>query len=72
MQAMRVRRLSDAPSSARLYLDGKRVSRLTWDAAHLGRSVECIASRITRRRDGAELVREYHCIRPSEFHCPSR
>lgn len=62
MQAMRVRRLSDAPSAARLYIDGRRVSRLAWDAAHVGRAIDCIGSRISTRRDGAEIVREYHCI----------
>lgn len=63
MQAMRVRRLSDPPSAARLYLVGRRVSRLAWDAAHIGRSIDCIGSRISSRADGAEIVREYHCIR---------
>jgi hypothetical protein len=64
MQAMRVRRLSDAPSSARLYLDGKRVTRAKWEAAHLGRRTDTHCTRITtRKRDGAEIVREYHCIR---------
>lgn len=64
MQAMLVRRLSDHPRDARLYLDGKRVSRLTWDAAHLGRAIDSVSSRIeTRKRDGAEIVREYHSIR---------
>lgn len=64
MNAMRVRRLSDPPSAARLYIDGRRVSRLSWDAAHLGRRIDCIGSRITtRKRDGAEIVREHHCIR---------
>lgn len=64
MQAMRVRRLSDSPSSARLYLDGRRVSRLAWDTAHFGRRTDTYGSRIsTRKRDGAEIVREYHYIR---------
>jgi hypothetical protein len=63
MQAMRVRRLADAPSDARLYLVGRRVSRLAWDAAHIGRAIDCIGSRISQRADGAEIVREYHCIR---------
>jgi len=57
MQAMRVRRLSDAPSNARLYLDGRRVSRAAWDAARFGRRTDCYASRIESRRDGSELVR---------------
>lgn len=63
MQAMRVRRLSDHPSDARLYLDGKRVSRKAWDAAHSGRTIDSLASRISTRRDGSEIVRDYHCIR---------
>ena len=63
MQAMRTRRLSDSPRDARLYLDGKRVSRAAWDAAHFGRKIDTLASRITSRRDGAEIVREYHQIR---------
>ena len=63
MQAMRTRRLSDSPRCARLYLDGKRVSRDAWEAAHYGRTIDTICSRITTRRDGAEIVREYHCLR---------
>ncbi len=63
MQAMAVRRLGDSPSNARLYLDGKRVSRLTWDVAHLGKRIDTIGTRISSRRDGGEIVREYHCIR---------
>jgi len=63
MQAMRTRRLGDSPRDDRRYLDGKRVSRAAWDAAHLGRRIDCLASRMSTRRDGAELVREYHCIR---------
>ena len=63
MQAMRVRRLGDAPSAARLYLDGRRVSRLEWDAQHLGRAIDSIASRTETKRDGRVIVRDYHCIR---------
>ena len=67
MQAMRVRRLSDPPSAARLYLDGRRVSRLQWDAQHLGRSIDSVASRMETKRDGRVIVREYHCIRVRPF-----
>ena len=63
MQAMRVRRLGDAPSAARLYLDVRRVSRLEWDAQHLGRAIDSIASRTETKRDGRVIVRDYHCIR---------
>jgi len=63
MQAMRVRRLGDPPSAARLYLDGRRVSRLEWDAQHLGRSIDSVALRMETKRDGRVIVREYHCIR---------
>ena len=63
MQAMRVRRLGDAPSAARLYLDGRRVSRLEWDAQHLGRSIDSVVLRMETKRDGRVIVREYHCIR---------
>jgi len=64
MQAMSVRRLSDSPRTARLYLDGKRVSRTAWETAHFGRRTDAYASRITtRKKDGAEIVREYHYIR---------
>jgi len=63
MQAMSVRRLSDPPSAARLYLDGRRVSRLEWDAQHLGRSIDSVVLRMETKRDGRIIVREYHCIR---------
>ncbi len=63
MQAMRVRRLADSPASARLYLDGRRVSRADWDTAHFGRDTDTYASRMQTRRDGSIVVREYHCIR---------
>ena len=66
MQAMRVRRLGDPPSAARLYIDGRRVSRLEWDAQHLGRSIDSVASRTETKRDGRIIVREYHCIRVSQ------
>ena len=63
MQAMKVRRLSDSQRDARLFLDGRRVSRATWDSAHAGRATDSYASRMFTRRDGAECVREFHCIR---------
>ncbi len=63
MQAMRVRRLSDLPSEARLYLDGKRVSRDKWNYAHSGKRIDTLCSRMQTRRDGSVVVREYHCIR---------
>jgi hypothetical protein len=62
MQCMAVRRLSDRPSQSRYYIDGRRVSRLAWDTAHLWRRVECCASRMEDRKDGSVIVREYHCI----------
>jgi hypothetical protein len=63
MQAMTVRRLSESHSKARLYIDGKRVSKLKWDGAHLGRSTDAYASRTETRKDGSAIVREFHCIR---------
>ena len=63
MNATRVRRLSDPVSAGRLYLDGRRVSRAVWDAAHLGRRTDSHSSRIETRPDGSVIVREYHCIR---------
>ena len=64
MNALQVRRLGDQFYDARLYLDGKRVTHKVWNAAHLGRSIDSLATRITTRKsDGAEMVREYHCIR---------
>lgn len=63
MNAMRVRRLSDSPSDARLYLDGKRVSREAWEMAHSGRRTDSYHSRMQDRRDGSVVVREFHCIR---------
>lgn len=66
MQAMKVRRLSDSPRSARLFLDGKRVSRTAWNAAHFGRRTDTYASRMFTRRDGAECVREFHYIRANK------
>lgn len=62
MEAMSVRRLSE--SQARYYLDGRRVSRADWDAAHLGRRIDTIGSRTHTRKDGSVLVRAFHCIRP--------
>lgn len=62
MQAMRVRRLSDPDSSARYYLDGRRVSRGAWDLAHYGKHLDTFQSRIQTRHDGSEIVREYHQI----------
>jgi hypothetical protein len=63
VQAMEVRRLSDAPRESRYYLDGVRVSRRKWDEMHLGKRTDTYASRIETRRDGAEIVRHYHHIR---------
>lgn len=63
MEAMKVYRLSDGPTSARRYINGQRVSRGAWDAAHLGRRTDTYASHMETRRDGSVLVREYHCIR---------
>lgn len=63
MQAIAVRRLGEPPSSARLYLDGKRVSRRVWDESHLGRRTDSHCSRMEDRKDGSVLVREFHCIR---------
>ena len=61
--AMRVRRLSDSDSAARLYIDGRRVSRATWETAHFWRCTDSYASRMFTRKDGSVIVREYHCIR---------
>lgn len=64
MQAMRVRRLSDPESKARLYLDGKRVSREAWNYAHWpAKRTDTYCSRMQTRKDGSILVREYHNIR---------
>lgn len=63
MQAMRVRRLSASDSDCRLYLNGKRVSRVTWETAHYGKRLDTFQSRIVTGKDGREIVREYHCIR---------
>ena len=63
MIALRVRRLSDSPADARRYLDGKRVDRDTWDAAHFWRDTDSYCTRMETRRDGSEIVREFHCIR---------
>jgi hypothetical protein len=62
MQAMRVYRLGDL-STSRLYIDGKRVSRSTWETAHFWRYCDTFASRMHTRRDGSTVVREYHSIR---------
>ncbi len=51
----------------RYYLDGKRVSRDAYDMAHHGRTTDTYTSHIvTRKRDGAEIMREYHCIRVTQ------
>jgi hypothetical protein len=63
MQAMRVYRLGDNHMSGRLYIDGKRVSRKQWDTSHLGRRLDTFQTRIKTRKDGSEMVREYHCLR---------
>jgi hypothetical protein len=63
MQAMKVYRPADGPGSARRYLDGKRVSRATWDAAHAGRRTDAYASHMLARPNGSTIVREYHHIR---------
>ncbi len=63
MNAMRVYRLADGTNYARLYLDGRRVSRTDWQAAHSGRNTDAYASRMETRRDGSVIVREFHCIR---------
>lgn len=62
MNAMRTRR-ADQPNVARYYLDGRRVSRSAWDAAHLWRDTDSYALRAHTRADGVQIVREYHCIR---------
>lgn len=46
MQAMSVRRLGTNPTRAMLFLDGKRVSKLVWDRAHLGRRTGMARSNI--------------------------
>ena len=63
MQAMKVRLLSDSPANARRYLDGRRVSRDEWRAAHFQRTTDTYCSRMETRRDGSVLVREFHYIR---------
>jgi hypothetical protein len=63
MYAMEVYRLTDGPNRARCYLNGRRVSRVYYDAQHMGRRTDSYATRITTRPDGPELVRHYHCIR---------
>ena len=63
MQALRVRRLSDRDNQSRLYLEGKQVSRATWDAVHAGKRLDTFMSRMETRKDGSVLVREWHCIR---------
>jgi hypothetical protein len=62
MHAMTVRRLSDPPSKARRYLDGKQVTRTQWDAAHLWRDTYAYGSRMETRKDGSVIVREHHLI----------
>lgn len=63
MQAMKVYRLADGPVAARLYLDGRRVSRAEWRNAHCWRYTDCYATRTETRRDGSVIVRDYHNIR---------
>ena len=63
MQAVRVKRLSDTDHAIRYYLDGKRVSASAWGNAHTGKRTDLHSSRIFSRKDGSEIVREYHYIR---------
>ncbi len=67
MQAMVVRRVDGPADNARYYLDGKLVSREAYNTAHFGRKTDSYSARsITRKRDGAEFVRLYHCIRVNQ------
>jgi hypothetical protein len=64
MEAQRTHIIGQHPSRDRLYLDGKPASRAAWDAAHFGRSIDCLHTVLRLdRRDGREIARHYHCIR---------
>lgn len=63
MQALKVYRLSDGPRAERRYIDGRRVSLDEWNRAHYGRDTDTYALRMDTRKNGAVIVRAYHCIR---------